>query len=286
MTRQDHDPSDPQRRIRQPGPAPEPRAVVVPSGGAWLDMTLDPGLTLIEAIGPKLRKAGVASAVLELSGGGFGPFHYVIPALSQTGDHAAFYSTSFTPPGVTPVETARVTFGMRDGADWLHAHGFWTAAGQRTGGHILPYETIIAEPIAARAWLLRDACFAARHDPETNFTLFAPEPAAAGQAASLAVRLRPNQDISHALETICAAHGITHATIAGGVASIIGAHFDDGRIAPHFATEMFIRSGTITPDGAALDVALIDFTGALHEGRLRRGANPVLMTAELVLIPQ
>ena len=34
---------------------------------------------------------------------------------------------------------------------------------------------------------------------------------------------------------------------------------------------------------AMLDVALVDYTGGLAEGRLVRGDNPVLMTMELVL---
>jgi hypothetical protein len=34
---------------------------------------------------------------------------------------------------------------------------------------------------------------------------------------------------------------------------------------------------------AELDVALVDYTGGLAEGRLLRGDNPVLMTMELVL---
>ena len=34
---------------------------------------------------------------------------------------------------------------------------------------------------------------------------------------------------------------------------------------------------------AVLDVALIDYTGGIGEGRLVRGDNPVLMTMELVL---
>ena len=34
---------------------------------------------------------------------------------------------------------------------------------------------------------------------------------------------------------------------------------------------------------AELDVALVDYTGGLAEGRLIRGDNPVLMTMELVL---
>ena len=34
---------------------------------------------------------------------------------------------------------------------------------------------------------------------------------------------------------------------------------------------------------AELDVALVDYTGGIAEGRLVRGDNPVLMTMELVL---
>ena len=50
---------------------------------------------------------------------------------------------------------------------------------------------------------------------------------------------------------------------------------------------MTITAGVIAPgaDGleAVLDVALVDYTGALAQGRLVRGDNPVLMTMELVL---
>lgn len=55
-----------------------------------------------------------------------------------------------------------------------------------------------------------------------------------------------------------------------------------------FATELAITSGAVAPGAAgtleaALDVALIDYTGGIAEGRLIRGDNPVLMTMELVL---
>ena len=40
--------------------------------------------------------------------------------------------------------------------------------------------------------------------------------------------------------------------------------------------------GTGRPS-AEIDVALVDYTGALASGRLMRGDNPVLMTFELVL---
>ena len=42
------------------------------------------------------------------------------------------------------------------------------------------------------------------------------------------------------------------------------------------------------PHGAPrteIDVTLVDLTGQMAAGRLRRGANPVLVTFELVLLP-
>lgn len=279
-----HDPFDPARRIRQPGPAAEPRAVVVPACGAWIDTVLPAGTGLLSTLGAALRAAGFASGVAELDGGGFHPFAYVIPALSETGENAAFYSDVRTPAGLARLVSARVTFGQRDGADWLHAHGFWVAEGQLTGGHIMPHDAIIAAPITARIWGMEGVVFQTGHDPETNFTLLAPAGPPHAAPNCLAVRLRPNQDIHHAIEAVCRDHGIKAARIAGGVASIIGAHYHGGSVNVPFATEMFITSGLIDPE-ATLDVALIDWTGAISAGRLLRGANPVLMTAEFVIIP-
>ncbi|MGL4285043.1 MAG: PCC domain-containing protein, partial [Phreatobacter sp.] len=102
------------------------------------------------------------------------------------------------------------------------------------------------------------------------------------------MRLRPNRDMAGLLEQFCRDHGIARARLHGGVGSTIGARFDDGRIVEPFATEVAVRTGMIAPaaDGelqAELDVALVDYTGGLAEGRLKRGDNPVLMTMELVL---
>jgi len=277
---------DPNRRIAQPGPALMPRIVAAPCRVTERRFTLAPGGILLDSLHEVLGDG--ASAALHLEGGAFGPFHYVIPSLSETSEHAAFYSATFTPPGATRIEAARITFGTRDGAPWLHCHGFWTEAdGTQSGGHVLPDLTRIATPIEVRAWVLDGAVFTTRHDPETNFNLLGPAPGAGG-GASYAIRMRPNQDLCTALEEFCVAHGLARAEIRGGVASIIGAVFEDGRQATAFATEMFIQRGTIAPDAAgrmvaSIDVGLVNYLGERWEGRLRRGANPVLMTAELVL---
>jgi predicted DNA-binding protein with PD1-like motif len=216
-----------------------------------------------------------------------------MPALSRTGENAAFYSDTFRPAGTTRLKIGTMTLGERDGAPFFHCHALWIEAdGRAGGGHILPEETIVAEPFEVDAFGIDGAVFTAEPDPETNFKLFGPVPSAARGAETtsrvFALRLRPNQDFAGALEAFCRERGIASAKLHGGVGSIIGARFADGRIVEPFATELTVKSGMIALGAsggleAKLDVALVDHTGGLAEGRLVRGDNPVLMTMELVV---
>jgi predicted DNA-binding protein with PD1-like motif len=280
------------RFIRQPGPALSPRIVAEPARGRALDLDLAAGLPLLEAVRRGFAASGFASGVVELGALALGPFAYVMPALSPDDRHAAFYSATFRPAGITWLEGGAMTFGRREGAPFFHCHALWREAdGRRGGGHILPEETILAEPARVRAFGLDGAVFESRPDPETNFTIFGPVAADAGGAgdrAALAIRLRPNQDLHAALEAACAAAGIGAALIRGGVGSIIGARFEDGACFPEFATEVFIVAGTVArqPGGdhrAVIEAGFVNHLGALHRGRLARGENPVLMTFELVI---
>jgi hypothetical protein len=104
----------------------------------------------------------------------------------------------------------------------------------------------------------------------------------------LVLRVRPNQDLCTALETVCARHHVRRGVVRGGVGSLVGAVFDDGRTVEPFITEAYIRRGSIAPgpDGlpcAELDIGLVDHTGGMAEGRLARGRNAVLITFELVI---
>jgi predicted DNA-binding protein with PD1-like motif len=281
------------RSIAQPGrPAPE-RIQWAEARGRAFSFMLEAGVPLLEAARRGFATAGFASGTLNIKGGALGPFAYVMPALSKTGENAAFYSETFQPEGVTRLRMGAMTLGRRDGAPFFHCHALWTEAdGRAGGGHILPEETVVAEPFEVEAFGLDGAVFTAEPDPETNFKLFGPVPSGSTGAATTgrayALRLRPNQDFAGALEAFCRERGITRAKLHGGVGSIIGARFADGRSMEPFATEMAVRSGAIAlgADGmpeATLDVALVDYTGGIAVGRLVRGDNPVLMTMELVL---
>jgi predicted DNA-binding protein with PD1-like motif len=281
------------RSIQQPGrPAPA-RIQWAEARGRAFSFTLPAGVPLLEAARCGFAAEGFAGGVLNIKGGALGPFAYVMPALSTTGENAAFYSETFRPSGITRLRTGAMTLGSRDGAAFFHCHALWTEAdGRAGGGHILPEETVVAEPFEVDAFGLDGAVFTAEPDAETNFKLFGPVPSAASRvqttSRAYALRLRPNQDFAGALEAFCRERGISTAKLRGGVGSIIGARFADGRNVEPFATEMAVRAGAIVlgAEGApeaTLDVALVDYTGGLAMGRLVRGDNPVLMTMELVL---
>ncbi|BAR62431.1 putative DNA-binding protein with PD1-like motif [Bradyrhizobium diazoefficiens] len=281
------------RSIKQPGAPGAERIQWVEARGRAFTFMLEAGVPLLEAARRGFAGEGFAGGVLNFGRGTLGPFAYVMPALSKTGENAAFYSETFRPEGVTRTKLGRMTLGTRDGAPFFHCHGLWTEAdGKASGGHMLPDETIVTEPFEVEAFGLDGAMFTAEPDPETNFKLFGPVAAASTGARAtsraFALRLRPNQDFAFCLEGFCREHGIARAKIHGGVGSTVGARFTHGGVIEPFATELAVTAGAIAPGAsgaleAALDVALIDYTGGIAEGRLIRGDNPVLMTMELVL---
>src|ERR1700752_2570731 len=255
------------REIKQPGPLTPERIQWVEARGRGFSFKLEAGIPLLEAVRRGFEAQGFAGGVLNIKGGALGPFAYVMPALSKTGENAAFYSETFRPLGITRLKLATMTLGERDGAPFFHCHGLWTEAdGRSSGGHMLPEETFVAEPFTAEAFGIDGAVFAAEPDPETRFKLFGPIPARSSGAdapsAAYALRLRPNQDFAGSLEEFCRANGITRARIRGGVGSAIGARFVGGAVIEPFATELAITSGSIAfckneALEATLDIALI-----------------------------
>jgi predicted DNA-binding protein with PD1-like motif len=279
-----------QGHVIQPGPALDPRLIASTGKARRLAFELPVGLSLLDSVAEGLKRAGepgCKGALLSLEGGAFGPFHYVIPSLAVSPANAAFYSETFSPAGETLLETGRLTFGARDGLPWLHCHGLWTEAdGKLSGGHVLPEQAIIARPIAAVAWALDAAAFDTRHDKETNFNLLGPvsdAPTGRGETAAVAVRLKSGEDFAQSLAAVVRAQGWQTAAVIGGVGSIVGATFADGRTVSPRPTELFVRHGAVSRQDAVLDVAFVDHLGGRYEGLLAAD-NPVLMTMELGLL--
>jgi hypothetical protein len=133
------------RHIKQPGEPIAERIQWVEGRGRAFTLTLEAGLPLLEAARRGFAAQGFAGGTLNMRGGALGPFGYVMPALSKTGENAAFYSDTFRPAGVTQLKLATMTLGLRDGAPFFHCHGLWREAdGKLSGGHMLPEETFIS----------------------------------------------------------------------------------------------------------------------------------------------
>src|ERR1700760_1838640 len=158
------------RSIKQPGPPIAERIQWVEVRGRSFSFALEAGLPLLEAARRGFAAQGFAGGTLNIEGGTLGPFGYVMPALSKTGENAAFYSDTFRPPGITRLKLATMTLGARDGAPFFHCHGLWREAdGRFSGGHMLPEETFVAAPFDVQAFGIEGAAFTAEPDPETRF---------------------------------------------------------------------------------------------------------------------
>jgi len=149
----------------------------------------------------------------------------------------------------------------------------------------------VAEPIEVAGIGFTDATFEAMPDRETNFTLFEPVQYA-GKGSSktgrqfLLAKVRPNQDVSLAIEEICIRRGIARANVYG-IGSLNGVRFIDGTRVESHATEVQIRDGHFrSEDGrgqARLNLDVVDMNGAITSGEIARSDNPVCVTFELVI---
>lgn len=271
------------RSLHQPGPVHPERIACVRGTPASLRFRLRPGVSLNEAVCGPLTEAGFLGAAVTLRNVTLNPFRYVMPGPADNETHVAYFAGPVAPEGTSVVEFANGTFGLAGDAPLLHCHAAWTEPdGRRRGGHILVKEAIVAEEIEVEAHGFRDAGFTTIADAETNFTLY--EPSGSGiDGDGLAVRVKPNEDILTAIETIAAAHGMPDAVVRGSVGSLIGASFTDGASVADHATEVAVREGWIRDGVAALRLLAVDMQGEVHEGWLKRGENPVCITFDLVI---
>ena len=292
------------RRIEHPGPCTEDPIHTAASRCLTVYETLSSGQTILEAFAALLKKYNVDSAVARLESGCLFPASYVLPALSTDPNYAVYYSQTFEASAPLALSEGAVTIGLRDQKPWLHCHARWTdGSGQLHCGHLLPEQTYLAQDTLVELTLLLDAAFEVVADEHTRFSLFKPRvnptqsveqgavssrpPIPLNMAPGVLVRVAPNVDFGLALLEACARHDIKSAFVHGGVGSVVGAVFDDGREVEPVVTELMVRRGYVDRMSlqVTLDIALIDYTGTVSEGCLALGNNPVLVTCELVLVP-
>lgn len=279
------------RTATHPGPITPERQKITPAAGRPVTLTLAAGIPLETAVADALTAIGCDnSAYLELRDAPVTDLTYVMPAHAPDDSHAAWYSDMhrFGGPGV--INHLGMIVGYREKRCFIHGHGTWTLHNKPLAmGHIISPQTVLTTPTIATGFALSGARFDEHADPETNFTLFSPAPHGddtTTDADFALLRILPNQDFDTALDQACASLG-WHSAQAWGVGSINTPHFDDGRIMDSLPTEFVVLDAHPRADGRAplgTEIRIVG-TGAdqIAQGRLKRGHNGVLITAEIVL---
>ncbi|MBN2759405.1 MAG: DUF296 domain-containing protein [Rhodobacteraceae bacterium] len=266
------------RSVVHPGPALAPRATALPVQAHPVEVVLRGGLAFGDAVAEAL--AAFEGGFLDLRDVAMDPLAYVIPGPAQNG-HAAWYSATHQMGAGARIVQGCTHLGWRDGARFTHTHGIWAEdSGARHMGHILPDQAVVARDCTVTGWGLTGGCLVARPDPETAFTLFRPEqrPESGGGQPAHLVTLRPNQDMDAALS------GLGLAGRVMGLGSLIGTQMEGGAALESYATEILLTGGHVGPEGVVLEAASIGLDGRMIEGRLAKGVNAVLVTAELLIL--
>ncbi len=275
--------------IQQPGPVGAAYSSV-PTGATNLEFDLPAGESLHLSLAHEIKARGLTGGYFRIKDAAMAQIHYVIPALANDDKHVAWYSEIHKPAMPGRIIDAGIICGFYKGAPYYHCHGrISDASGKSAMGHLLPEACIPAHSTRVIGHGFTDARFTRNFDPQTGFELFTPDAGTIdpGEAQAQLIRITPNTEIETALIECCHNAGWTRAS-AHGIGSLIGAHFADGRVFDSFATEFLLTKGTIDLTGkapdVALDIVLVGLDGGFESGRLKRQENPVLITAEIVLI--
>ncbi|GLK65084.1 PCC domain-containing protein [Paracoccus kondratievae] len=272
----------PDTRMVHPGPRATSRAEVRRAVLRPVRGRLRAGQTVMQAVGDLFASCGCKGGVLSLAGLCCGPMRYVLPDLSTDGLHAAWYSETHAPPGRWTIHSATATVGWKEGAPFLHCHGIWSDGRETAMGHLLPFDSVIAEDVTVEGLGAPGTWFEALPDPETAFTLFTPEGGEDG--AALFARIRPGEDVVTAIETLAARHGISSARLHA-VGSIDHIRFSDGQRMDCLATELRFDDARLIRGTAHIPIEVVDIHGHIARGVLERGPNPVGVTLELIIEP-
>ena len=272
------------RTAVHPGPVCTERMDLVQSEGCKLEVVLESDIALEDAVARALSDQAIDSAWLEVADVRVSQLSYVIPAHAPDKEQVAWYSDvhSFD---AGRIDRIGMIVGTCKEASFLHGHGTWVQqSAKQAMGHILAKQTILAEPALARGIGLRGACFDRRMDTETRFELFHVDSSGSTEGDFAALRLRPNQDFTVALNQACDMLDWTRARVHG-LGSLIGATFEDGRVLDSLPTEFLITDAIAGIGGATPEILIVGVDGAdnILSGRLFHGENAVLVTAELIL---
>lgn len=270
-------------KVAHPGPERAARMDLALCDGREIGVTLAAHIPLEDAVAQALAPFEFDSAFLEVNNADVDALNYVIPADAPDDTHVAWYSqTKGFDKG--RIDRLGMIVGRHLDHSFIHGHGLWTPDnGTQAMGHILAPQTALAAPAQARGIGLNGARFDRRRDEETNFDLFHVDQLGAAGKNFAALRLLPNQDFTSALDAACQACGWPSAKVQG-IGSINRPCFEDGRMLDSLPTELLVLDAIAGANGMGPEIAVVGTKGDdILTGHLSRGANAVLVTAELVL---
>ena len=270
-------------RMIHPGPRAALRVQARRAALRKLTGIMPAGQTVMQAVGDIFAQAGCKGGILWLDGVVLEPMRFVLPAPATDGLHGAWYSATHAPEGRWTIRSSTATVGWKDGAPFLHCHGIWSGGGDPEMGHLLPFDSVIAQDAEVRGIGAPDTWFEALPDDETAFTLFTPKGEGAG--SGLFVRLLPGEDVVTAIEALALRFGIRNGRVYG-VGSIDHIRFAEGHRMDCHATELRLDGARITEGQALIRIEVVDIDGNIATGMLTRGDNPVGVTLELIIEPQ
>lgn len=260
--------------LRHPGPADGPRLLLASTRMEERVITLAAGMPLEIAIAEALN--GTDSAWISFADG-HGDLRFVLPDRATDGLHGAWYSTPRELRGAA-LHRAGIVWGWREGGAFGHCHGLWGG----TMGHLLLDASRLSRSVQAHAVLFPDARFMASQDAETAFTLFKPEGRVNGHADAALLRVAPHVDLCDGIAEAVRKLGWPRARVEG-IGSLNTARFADGALLDSHASEFLISHGVATGAVAEIAIDIVGIGGIRAEGFLKAGANPVCVTAEIIL---
>ena len=263
--------------LHHPGPANGPRLIVAGTAAEEREVMLSAGIPLEAAIAQALN--GADSAWITFTNA-HGDLRFVLPDRATDGLHGAWYSAPFD-LGDIPLHRAGIIWGRRDGRAFGHCHGLWG----ETMGHLLLDASQLIRPVQARAVIFPDARFTASEDAETAFTLFKPEGGKDGRVEAALLRIAPHVDLCEGIAGALDELGWSAARVEG-IGSLNTARFTSGDILDSHASEFLITAGSATRETADINIEIVGIGGTRMAGQLIPGANPVCVTAEIILFRQ
>jgi len=269
--------------VVHPGPIHPDRLDLHKCEGRDISLTLQPDMPLEDAVAKALSKEDIDSAWLEIKDAPVSQLDYVIPAHSDNAEHVAWYSKTYQ-LGAGKIDHLGMMVGRHNGKIFIHGHGLWSANHQAQAmGHILALDTKLAEPTHAQGIGLKGVQFERKHDDETNFELFQLNSTGENKGNYAGLRLKPNQDFATALNEACTRLKWPGAR-AFGLGSLIGVRFEDELGFDGQPTEFLVTNAVVGLNEKEPEIAIVGVDGSnILSGRLARGKNAILITAELVL---